>query len=126
MARTNDKHCVISLFCWFIRVKEELGSGRVRMAWVSLPVVGMLLVWWWVGFSAVNADYIKYKDANQPVAARVGDLLSRMTLEEKIGQMVQIDRSVANVDTMRTYFIGNVYIYTYIHIYTYQLKFSNL
>ncbi|CAB4268689.1 unnamed protein product [Prunus armeniaca] len=78
------------------------------MAWVSLPVVGMLLVWWWVGFSAVNADYIKYKDANQPVAARVGDLLSRMTLEEKIGQMVQIDRSVANVDTMRTYFIGSV------------------
>ncbi|XP_020413934.1 uncharacterized protein LOC18787238 isoform X1 [Prunus persica] len=108
MARTNDKHCVISLFCWFIRVKKELGSGRVRMVWVSLPVVGMLLVWWWVGFSAVNADYIKYKDANQPVASRVGDLLSRMTLEEKIGQMVQIDRSVANVDTMRTHSIGSV------------------
>ncbi|BBG96809.1 Glycosyl hydrolase family protein, partial [Prunus dulcis] len=91
-----------------LTVKEELGSGRVRMVWVSLPVVGMLLVWWWVGFSAVNADYIKYKDANQPVASRVGDLLSRMTLEEKIGQMVQIDRSVANVDTMRTHSIGSV------------------
>ena len=32
-----------------------------------------------------------YKDASQPVAARVADLLSRMTLAEKIGQMTQID-----------------------------------
>ena len=32
-----------------------------------------------------------YKDASQPVAARVADLLSRMTLKEKIGQMTQID-----------------------------------
>ncbi|KAM1251866.1 hypothetical protein ACFX2J_039939 [Malus domestica] len=76
------------------------------MAWVSLPVVGLLLVWWWMGFVTVKADYIKYKDPSQPPAARVGDLLSRMTLEEKIGQMVQIDRSVASVDTMKTYSIG--------------------
>ena len=32
-----------------------------------------------------------YKDASQPVAARVADLLSRMTLAEKIGQITQID-----------------------------------
>jgi beta-glucosidase len=31
-----------------------------------------------------------------------------MTLEEKIGQMVQIDRSVATVNIMRDYFIGSV------------------
>ncbi|KAM1525446.1 hypothetical protein ACFX10_009910 [Malus domestica] len=49
-----------------------------------------------------------YRDLTQPAAARVGDLLSRMTLEEKIGQMVQINRSVASIDTMKTYFIGNV------------------
>ncbi|XP_068329234.1 uncharacterized protein [Pyrus communis] len=78
------------------------------MAWVSLPVVGLLLVWWWMGFVTVKADYIKYKDPSQPPAARVGDLLSRMTLEEKIGQMVQIDRSVASADTMKTYYIGSV------------------
>ncbi|TQD87730.1 hypothetical protein C1H46_026734 [Malus baccata] len=78
------------------------------MAWVSLPVVGLLLVWWWMGFVTVKAGYIKYKDPSQPPAARVGDLLSRMTLEEKIGQMVQIDRSVASVDTMKTYSIGSV------------------
>jgi beta-glucosidase len=32
-------------------------------------------------------DFVKYKDANQPVEERVEDLLSRMTLEEKIQQL---------------------------------------
>lgn len=32
-----------------------------------------------------------YKNPNQPIEARVEDLLSRMTLEEKVGQMTQID-----------------------------------
>ncbi|KAK9912186.1 hypothetical protein M0R45_036058 [Rubus argutus] len=76
------------------------------MARVSLSLVAMLLVWWWVAM--VKAEYIKYKDPQQPVAVRVGDLLGRMTLQEKIGQMVQIDRSVANVNTLKTYSIGSV------------------
>ncbi|KAK7246136.1 hypothetical protein RIF29_40995 [Crotalaria pallida] len=53
-------------------------------------------------------EYLKYKDPKQPVAVRVKDLLNRMTLEEKIGQMVQIDRSVANAEVMKTNFIGSV------------------
>ncbi|KAM5546501.1 hypothetical protein ABKV19_002435 [Rosa sericea] len=89
------------------RIRKELRGG-ITMARVSFSVVAMLLLWWWVTMAKVKAEYIKYKDPNQPAAARVGDLLSRMTLEEKIGQMVQIDRSVANVDTMKTYFIGSV------------------
>lgn len=47
-----------------------------------------------------------YKDPKQKVSDRVMDLFGRMTLEEKIGQMVQIDRSVATVNIMRDYFIG--------------------
>ncbi|MGD1089145.1 MAG: glycoside hydrolase family 3 N-terminal domain-containing protein, partial [Verrucomicrobiota bacterium] len=34
-----------------------------------------------------------YLDPGQPVETRVKDLLGRMTLEEKIGQMVQADLS---------------------------------
>ncbi|TVQ14925.1 MAG: beta-glucosidase [Balneolaceae bacterium] len=37
-----------------------------------------------------------YKDASLPVTERVGDLLSRMTLREKIGQMTQLDISLIN------------------------------
>jgi beta-glucosidase len=36
-------------------------------------------------------DVLLYKDASQPVEARVKDLLGRMTLDEKIGQMTQIE-----------------------------------
>ena len=39
-----------------------------------------------------------YRDASQPVAKRVKDLLGRMTLEEKIGQMTQAERGAVADD----------------------------
>lgn len=47
-----------------------------------------------------------YKDPKQRLGARIRDLMKRMTLEEKIGQMVQIERKVATPDVMKNYFIG--------------------
>ncbi|KAH9323773.1 hypothetical protein KI387_018412 [Taxus chinensis] len=49
-----------------------------------------------------------YKDPSQPISVRVKDLVGRMTLEEKIGQMIQIERSVASADVMQYYKIGSV------------------
>ncbi|KAL3701555.1 hypothetical protein R1sor_019577 [Riccia sorocarpa] len=49
-----------------------------------------------------------YKDPRQNVEARIRDLLPRMTLAEKIGQMTQIDRRVANYSVMKDYNIGTV------------------
>lgn len=57
------------------------------------------------------ANYIKYKDPKQPVNARVKDLMKRMTFEEKIGQMIQIERNVATADIMKKYYIGRHYNY---------------
>lgn len=57
--------------------------------------------------------YMKYKDQNQPVEVRVEDLLSRMNLEEKIGQMTQIDLTVASFDVMKNYSIGKIYVMCY-------------
>ncbi|KAM6584090.1 hypothetical protein CsatB_011092 [Cannabis sativa] len=77
------------------------------MARVSVSLLLLFVwIWWWVAMA--EAEYVRYKDPKQPVAIRLRDLLNRMTLEEKIGQMAQIDRSVANVLTMRTYSIGSV------------------
>lgn len=56
----------------------------------------------------MDETYTKYKDENQPIEDRVEDLLKRMTLEEKIGQMTQIDLSVASFDAIKTYSIGSV------------------
>lgn len=53
-----------------------------------------------------NANYYKYKDPKQPLEVRINDLLNRMTLEEKIGQMAQIERGLASPEVMKKHFIG--------------------
>ncbi|XAR59610.1 Glucan 1,3-beta-glucosidase [Bertholletia excelsa] len=73
----------------------------------SKPIMGFFLVFClWATMS--EAEYVKYKDPKQPINIRIRDLMSRMTLEEKIGQMVQIERKVASPDVMTNYFIGSV------------------
>lgn len=54
-------------------------------------------------------DYVKYKDSSLPVDARVEDLLARMTVAEKVGQMAQIERSIASGSVMKKYFLGNLF-----------------
>ncbi|XP_076924949.1 uncharacterized protein LOC143587584 [Bidens hawaiensis] len=62
----------------------------------------------WCCTTIAECDVIKYKDPTQPINVRIKDLMDRMTLAEKIGQMVQIDRQVATPDVMRNYFIGSL------------------
>ncbi|WVZ14452.1 hypothetical protein V8G54_012018 [Vigna mungo] len=76
------------------------------MAKVSIFVVGLMLLHCWVATS--EAKYLKYKDPKQPLNVRIKDLMDRMTLEEKIGQMTQIERKVASAEIMKNYYIGSV------------------
>jgi len=46
----------------------------------------------------VNAHGLPYLDRTLPVAARVRDLVSRMTLAEKVGQMTQAERAAVDTD----------------------------
>ncbi|KAF7030965.1 hypothetical protein CFC21_042384 [Triticum aestivum] len=71
---------------------------------VSWGCLLLLLCFAWTG----DAEYMKYKDPKQPVNTRIKDLIGRMTLAEKIGQMTQIERSVASADVMKNYFIGSI------------------
>ncbi|KAH9769284.1 glycosyl hydrolase family 3 N terminal domain containing protein expressed [Citrus sinensis] len=73
-----------------------------------IPLVGILF-WCCCGLLVDGNDGpMMYKDPKQPVEVRVKDLLSRMTLAEKIGQMTQIERVNATFDAMKNYFIGSV------------------
>jgi beta-glucosidase len=49
-----------------------------------------------------------YKDPTQPVSVRVNDLLSRMTLNEKLGQMTQAERLVTTPDDLATAGLGSL------------------
>jgi len=70
----------------------------------SIPFVGFLLLFCLV--SSSEAEYLKYKDPKVPLNVRISDLMKRMSLEEKIGQMTQIEREVAAPDVIKKYFIG--------------------
>uniref|UniRef100_A0A5B6YWX8 Beta-glucosidase n=1 Tax=Davidia involucrata TaxID=16924 RepID=A0A5B6YWX8_DAVIN len=54
-----------------------------------------------------NMNFI-YKNPNEPIEARIKDLLSRMTLKEKIGQMTQIERRVATPSAITDLSIGSI------------------
>jgi len=55
-----------------------------------------------------TADADVYKDESQTVDARVDDLLARMTLEEKIGQMTQVEKDSIKPGDITKYFIGSI------------------
>ena len=58
-----------------------------------------------------NGDEMIYTDPTRPIEERVEDLLSRMTLAEKIGQMTLVERTAFQpntLDDIKTYFIGAV------------------
>ncbi|CAJ1970618.1 unnamed protein product [Sphenostylis stenocarpa] len=50
-----------------------------------------------------------YMNPHEPIEARVKHLLSLMTLKEKIGQMTQIERSVATPSAIKHFSIGSVF-----------------
>lgn len=56
------------------------------------------------------AQTLPYQDTTLSVKQRVEDLLSRMTLDEKIGQMMQVELSVAqnNPSVLTSYRVGSV------------------
>src|SRR4051795_5046290 len=57
-----------------------------------------------------RASQLPYENANLPVKDRVADLMSRMTLADKIGQMTQAERGAVDSDTSQiaTYRLGSL------------------
>ncbi|GJM96618.1 hypothetical protein PR202_ga13477 [Eleusine coracana subsp. coracana] len=99
-----------SLQCYDAQVRRPLVPllRRHRMALITAPAVAAVLLLFWSAAYGAAGDYALYKDASKPVEARVTDLLGRMTLAEKIGQMTQIERLVASPQVLKDNFIGSL------------------
>ncbi|KAK9058744.1 hypothetical protein SSX86_023586 [Deinandra increscens subsp. villosa] len=80
-----------------------MGYNSMGKVWVLLM---MVMMWCWA--SMAEAEYMRYKDPKQRLSVRLNDLMKRMTLEEKIGQMTQIERSVASNEDIKKHLIGSV------------------
>ena len=73
----------------FSGFKHARFSGvQIRRLAISVVTVFAVLL---IGSPTTASPSPVYLDANRPLADRVNDLLERMTLAEKIGQMVQIE-----------------------------------
>ncbi|KAK4593549.1 hypothetical protein RGQ29_017598 [Quercus rubra] len=80
------------------------------MARISTPFLGFLVLVLCCHASnmAKVTGYTAYTDPNQSIRIRIRDLMMRMTLQEKIGQMVQIERANASAEIINKFFIGSV------------------
>ncbi|MFD1178205.1 glycoside hydrolase family 3 N-terminal domain-containing protein [Paenibacillus puldeungensis] len=86
---------------------RKMASGLRNL--LSIALIASLIFSTSALYSAsANADAPPYKDPTQPVETRATDLLSRMTLDEKIGQMLQVERRTATPTQVKDHFIGSV------------------
>jgi beta-glucosidase len=57
----------------------------------------------------INAHGLPYLDSSLPISTRVADLMSRMSLADKVGQMTQAERAaVGNGSDIATYRLGSL------------------
>lgn len=66
-----------------------------------------------------TVETLPYKNPDLPASERIADLLSRMTLEEKVGQMMQLDARGGDLDEL----IVNKHVGSILHT---SLCFSKL
>ncbi|KAH7541855.1 uncharacterized protein LOC107410352 [Ziziphus jujuba] len=71
-------------------------------------LVGVLVVLFCCRSGLAAAEYMAYKDPSQPWEVRIKDLMGRMTLAEKIGQMTQLERANTSFEIQRDFSIGSV------------------
>ncbi len=57
---------------------------------------------------APTASLLPYLNPSLPLEARLDDLLARMTLEDKLGQMTQVEKGSMKIDDVAPYRIGSV------------------
>ncbi|KAL3646121.1 hypothetical protein CASFOL_011301 [Castilleja foliolosa] len=77
---------------------------------VRFTLFFVLLVASWAGATTQSPSKIdtRYKDPKQPMNTRIKSLVDQMTLKEKIGQMVQIDKPNITPEILKEYSIGSV------------------
>ncbi|KAL3646131.1 hypothetical protein CASFOL_011311 [Castilleja foliolosa] len=74
-------------------------------------LVFVILLASWPGSTSSTQDpkiNTLYKDPKKPIVLRIKSLVDQMTLKEKIGQMVQIDKTNITPEILKEYSIGSV------------------
>jgi beta-glucosidase len=87
-----------------MQIRPLAASGAAATLLAGIAVAGAALT---VTAPAAAAG-LPYQDPARPVAERVTDLLARMSVDEKIGQMTQAERASATAADVTTYRLGSL------------------
>jgi beta-glucosidase len=90
--------------------KTMPGASRIPRRAIATILAALSIGALTAASSTAAADRLPYEDASLPTAQRVSDLLSRMTLEEKVGQMTQTERGQVYDDAtpITTWKLGSI------------------
>ncbi|MDP5275546.1 glycoside hydrolase family 3 protein [Chengkuizengella axinellae] len=92
-----------------IYMHKSLSRKRLFIILLSIVTILSLLIPTLGNPSVVNGEVLVYQDPTAAIPDRVSDLVSRMSLNEKIGQMTQVDRRYLNSDQdIATYYLGSL------------------
>jgi beta-glucosidase len=94
---TAKQHTIIILILIISLVISSCGSGQLSVPTISPTSIPL-----------PTSTVLNYKDPRQTVDVRVADLLSRMSLDEKIGQMTQVENNSISPENVAKNFIGSV------------------
>ncbi|MEV0272628.1 glycoside hydrolase family 3 N-terminal domain-containing protein [Hamadaea sp. NPDC050747] len=82
--------------------------ARLRALVSALAIAAVCAVSTGAASGIARAAAYPYQDPSLPTSARVADLLGRMSLDEKIGQMTQAERGSATPSDVTTYRLGSI------------------
>ncbi|RIX60563.1 protein GluA [Paenibacillus nanensis] len=83
-------------------------AKRLLSSFLAFALVTGLLSGMTAPFAEAAAGLPAYLDPAKTVEERAADLLSRMTVEEKAGQMIQAERANITPQEVKQYYIGSV------------------
>lgn len=75
-----------------------------------LHTLGLIMLCSSVAANKEPLSNAKYKNPKEPLEVRIKNLMSHMTIEEKLGQMVQVERVNATTKVIKKYFIGMILV----------------
>lgn len=88
---------------------QDLGTGVLVVCLLICLILISLLIYFFIKRDVPSPVSTRYLDPTLPIEERIDDLLSQMTLEEKIGQMALVEKdSLAETHDISRYGLGAI------------------